>query len=443
MPALLATACLVACDDDPASISIEVTAGHETDAFSRDPPIATVQIDAVGLDGATLVSTSAAPGEAFSLGEVARDALVRFEVTGRDAGGAVRLRGRSLAVVPDALRDGFLPVFAQRIGEWARPPGALAEGREAGVAGAVAERWLMLAGGGAATARGVGFYDLLALGGSRGNELPRAPRSLVVAASADAVLLVDDAGASAVELRTGAVTDLAPPTGLDAFGMLAGGATVTGEGTSYLVGATRPKDPTDAVLVVADDFTFSAARLAAPRAGAAATWVEGLGLVVAGGSPDAPGVETLAPGASAAKSLSFATDATVGAAAVARPSGEAVLVGGLDASGRAAAVRLVDPRCSSRCTAKALGVALPSALVGAHAFSISADRIVVVGSEPAGGQSRAFELDLAKGEARALPLREPRRGAVAVPAPNGTLALFGGTLDGGGPALTVETLFPP
>jgi hypothetical protein len=41
-----------------------------------------------------------------------------------------------------------------------------------------------------------------------------------------------------------------------------------------------------------------------------------------------------------------------------------------------------------------------------------------------------------------MPLREPRRGATAVPAPNGTLALMGGVHLDGTPALSVEMFFP-
>jgi hypothetical protein len=46
------------------------------------------------------------------------------------------------------------------------------------------------------------------------------------------------------------------------------------------------------------------------------------------------------------------------------------------------------------------------------------------------------------GVVREVLLREPRRGAAVVPAPNGTLTLLGGQLLEGDAALRIESLFP-
>jgi hypothetical protein len=55
---------------------------------------------------------------------------------------------------------------------------------------------------------------------------------------------------------------------------------------------------------------------------------------------------------------------------------------------------------------------------------------------------RSRLVDVAAEEVTSLPLREPRRGASVLPAPNGTLALIGGeTLDGAA-AHSIELFFP-
>ncbi|KYG04401.1 hypothetical protein BE21_46935, partial [Sorangium cellulosum] len=75
--------------------------------------------------------------------------------------------------------------------------------------------------------------------------------------------------------------------------------------------------------------------------------------------------------------------------------------------------------------------------------SASGGRLLAVGAEAGeGGLTRSFVVDLAAAQVEELPLREPRRGATVVPAPNGTLALLGGVHAEGTPALTVEAFFP-
>jgi hypothetical protein len=57
------------------------------------------------------------------------------------------------------------------------------------------------------------------------------------------------------------------------------------------------------------------------------------------------------------------------------------------------------------------------------------------------GLLRVFVVDLG-GVTTELPLREPRRGAVPLPTPLGTLALLGGEHADGTPATAAEFLFP-
>lgn len=97
-----------------------------------------------------------------------------------------------------------------------------------------------------------------------------------------------------------------------------------------------------------------------------------------------------------------------------------------------------------RADAEVAGAALPAAVADVAAFALPGGRVLAVGSEAgADGLTRSFVVDLAAaGQVEELALREPRRGATVVPAPNGTLALLGGVHAEGTAALTVETFFP-
>jgi hypothetical protein len=454
---------LVGCASEPRTVTVEVVPGHEATAFQEDPPVARIEVTATAIEGDVAVSASAAPGEALDFGEVPAERAYTFEVRGADASGATVVRGRSASgIYLAALTGDALPLFAQRLGRWARPPGELAASRAGAPGGTLAERYLFLTGGAAAGDAGgaaagevdparLDAYDLAAWGGSAsGRALPRAARSLVV--RGNAVLVLDDEGATWADVANGQTADATLPAGLRSFAEVAGGRTIeAADGRSFVVGATRPGEatgapgaPTDAVLVVAPDRTLSVARLRDARAGAAAVWVEGLGLVVAGGSATGAGLEVLGDGATAFLPRPFPPDASEGAGAAVTGPGEIALVGGaLD--GAAAPTRRLAPGCAEqRCAAVEIeGAALPAAIAGVAAFALPGGRILAVGSEAgADGLTRSFLVDVAAAQVEELPLREPRRGATAVPAPNGTLALLGGVHPDGTPALTIETFFP-
>ncbi|MGK4004862.1 hypothetical protein WMF31_19685 [Sorangium sp. So ce1036] len=453
LPALVLL--LVGCASEPRTVTVEVVPGHEAAAFQEDPPVARIEVTATAVEGDVAVSASAAPGGTLDFGEVPAERAYTFEVRGADASGATVVRGRSASgIYLAALTGDALPLFAQRLGRWARPPGELAASRAGAPGGTLAERYLFLTGGAAAgevdPAR-LDAYDLAAWGGSAsGRALPRAARSLVV--RGNAVLVLDDEGATWADVASGQTADAPLPAGLGSFAEVAGGRTIEAtDGRSFVVGATRPGEapgapgePTDAVLVVAPDRSFSVARLRDARAGAAAVWVDGLGLVVAGGSATGAGLEVLGDGATAFLPRPFPPDASQGAGAAVIGPGEIALVGGaLD--GAAAPTRRLAPGCAEqRCAAAEIeGAALPAAIAGVAAFALPGGRVLAVGSEAgADGLTRSFLVDVAAAQVEELPLREPRRGATAVPAPNGTLALLGGVHPDGTPALTIETFFP-
>ncbi|XXT24556.1 hypothetical protein WME94_23780 [Sorangium sp. So ce429] len=448
---------LLGCTSEPPTLTIEVVPGHEASAFQEDPPVARIEVTATAIDGDVAVSATGAPGGTLDFGEIPAEKAYTFEVRGLDAGGATVVRGRSAAgIYLASLAGDALQLFAQRTGQWARPPGELAASRVGAPGGTLAERYMILTGGAAASAADrveparLDAYDLAAwVGSASSGALPRAARSLVV--RGDLLLALDDDGATWTDLVAGQSAEAPLPAGLGSFAEVAGGRTIEAtDGRSFVVGATRggepagaPGQPSDAVLVIGADRAFSVARLRHARAGAAAVWVEGLGLVVAGGSAEGAGLEVLGDGATAFLPRQFPPDASRGAGAAVIGPGEIALIGGVQ-GGAAAPTRRLAPGCAASCaTAEVEGAALPAAFVDVAAFALAGGRIVAVGSEAGeGGLTRSFVVDVAVGQAEELPLREPRRGATTVPAPNGTLALLGGVHPDGTPALAIETFFP-
>ncbi|WP_437330364.1 hypothetical protein [Sorangium sp. So ce381] len=450
---------LLGCASEPWTLTVEVVPGHEATAFQEDPPVARIEVTATAAEGDVTVSAAAAPGGELDFGEIPAQRAYTFEVRGLDAGGATVVRGRSAAgIYLAALTGDVLPLFAQRTGRWARPPGELAASRVGAPGAALAERYLVLTGGAAAGGAAAGDvdparldgYDLAVWGGSASSgALPRAARSLVV--RGDLLLTLDDEGATWTDLAGGQSAEASLPEGLGSFAEVAGGRTIeASDGRSFVVGATRsgaatgaPGEPSDKVLVVGADGALSVAKLRHARAGAAAVWVEGLGLVVAGGSADGAGLEVLGDGATAFSPRPFPPDPSEGAGAAVTGPGEIALVGGVQ-GGAAAPTRRLAPGCAATCAAVEVeGAALTAALGGVAAFALPGGRILAVGSEAGeAGLTRSFIVDVAAAQVEERPLREPRRGAAVVPAPNGTLAVLGGVREDGTPAVTVETFFP-
>lgn len=437
-----------ACSDEPPTIDVAVTVGQESDVFSG---IETVEIVGLDADGGEVVRGSAAPGGEVDLGEVPTDTLLTFEV--RAEGGGAVVRGRSLAVLAGGIDGDAIPLFAQRTGSFARPPGALVNAHVGGVAAVIAERWLLSTGGDLAiSAEGADvdpgapeFYDLLAWGGAASTNLPRRARSIVTRGSA--ALIVDEAGATWVDFDSGSTFDAEAPSGV-VWSLVAGGATVDApDGVSYVVGGTRSRDrygdfPVDDVLRVGSTGELSAAKLAAGRVGAAATWVDDVGLVVVGGTGDAAGVEVLGSGEATARPLPFATDRVEGAAVV--PTGERSVVrvgGAFPESGASAPVVVLDLGCVEDCAPQIVLEAgrLP-ALRRTRAFSTPSG-VITLGDDES-GELRVFLVPLDGTAPTEAPLREPRRGAAVTAAPNGTLAILGGQRLDGTPAVNVEIWFP-
>ncbi len=263
-------------------------------------------------------------------------------------------------------------------------------------------------------------------------------RSLAVVDVTLAVFVGDD-WAVTVDTASGAQTTVTLPAGLDNFGEIAGGRTiVAGDGSAYIVGATRAASPTSAVLRLSSSGVPTVLRLGTPRAGAAATWAAGRGLVVAGGSSEGAGAELIADGASAFSPVPYPADPTTGAALITTDADTALRLGGRDAQGDPAPTVALALGCAKDCVPADATPAI--ALDDAQAFGFDGGDIAVVGS--AGGLTQVVHIGAGTNVAEPLPLREPRSGATALLAPTGQLALVGGTHPDGSPASSIELFLP-
>lgn len=407
-----ALAFLAACSST-AEGSLSITTGGETDALTRAP--APTQLVVAGIDpqkASHELARTHLPASSLDLGNQDETTIYRLRVAALDDASTTLLRGLTLPVQLGALEGTTLPVFLQRLGETARMPSPLSDAREAPLATLVIGRFVTLAGGADATRAGASqIYDLATLSPyTNPPALPRVPKTL--ASLGSRLLLIDDAGATWFELSDGTTTAVDAPGGGTWAEVSGGSAYGTDDGGSFVVGATRAPTgatgPTARVLRIAPDGTLSFAGLSEPRLGAAATFVSGRGLVVAGGSATGAGVEVLAVGATAGSPLPFPADPTTGAAAAGTDATHVLLAGGV---GHESDTRLLDLGCSAAC-GSAPGPALPAPLVRADAVALggfeggNAD-VLVVGDDAAG----ASHLARVGATAVDVPLKAARRGA--------------------------------
>lgn len=449
LPFLLSVSPLLfGCSSDPQILRIEVVTGHETNAMTMDPAVTNVRVTGTYESEGVVIEAEAAPGGDLDFGEVDGSLPYTFEVTGYDGAGNPVLRGRSLGgIVLEAIEGDTFQVFAQRTGAWARPPGQLLGAHVRAPAVSVGERYLLQTGGDPSASAGEAeLYDLFAWAGARGEALPFAASTLWSDVT-DVLALGSESGGEAAWIQEGAVLDEAPvlPEGLSSFGEIAGaGVVLSPDGRVFLIGAMRDISPTDAVVSIETDGTTTVRRLVQARAGAAALWLEDVGLVVIGGSAEGKGVEVLAENATNFAARDFPADGVLGAGAAVSSLNTVILVGG-SLDGSPAKTRLLDPRCTSDCNVDELPEITPDAtLTRTKTYAVVSKKILIaVGDDAAQeGLTRTFVIDDLGLTLEELPLRERRIGATSVPAPNGTLALLGGQHEDGTDALTVEMWFP-
>ena len=302
-------AAVASCKSDPSG-TISLTTGDEVDAFSRSPAPTTLIVENIGLDGnATEIARVPLPSDDFSLGDRKLTDAGSFRVRAEDATGKVLLKGESLFVQFGALENAGLQIFLQRTGELARLPQAPAA-LDAPRVGVTVARYLFAASGTSSF-----LYDLLLLKTAPAfPALPRPAKS--VATFGTAAIIIDELGATTLDLSSASASDLAAPPG-GTFAEIAGGdSTVAADGSIYVVGGTRSAGGASTrIFAISPVGGTGFAALAVPREGACAAWVEGRGLFVYGGGGAEAAGELLAPGSQLGTKLPLPADPVKGCGA--------------------------------------------------------------------------------------------------------------------------------
>jgi hypothetical protein len=427
--------------------TIQIITDEEAGTFTRSPAPTELQVAGVSADASTILATAQLPTDAIDLGQQSESAApVSLQVTGFDATKARRVFGATLPVQYGALAGQTIPVFVQRTGEFARLPGPLSDARQAPVMAVLQGEFLLVAGGSEASLAPTGrLFDFGGFSPIGSATLPAAPESIAFAGTV--AWLINSKGATYFDFSSSSyVTVPVPPGG--SFADVAGGATVIDStGAQYIVGGTRTTgepsatvlkiDPTDASNSSYPYGNPSWIKLATPRLGAAATWVDTHGLVVVGGNTGAggPGVEVINTTFSGSSALAFPSDPSLGVGAATLDDQHVLLAGGVTPSVGDPGVRVIDLGCtpSASTTCVTSWAALPAPLPSAQTFAWTAKDGLVVGNELITGKTDVFRL----GPTSATPVatRVPHTNARAVWSPVGTVVLFGG-------ASTLESFVP-
>lgn len=417
------TSSLLACTDDP-SATITLTLGEELDAMSRNPAPNTLVVELLDVDGKpTEIARTGLPTDELSLGSRERTEVRALRVTAVDGAGKALLKGESLYLQFGALENASSPleVFLQRAGELARMPRGPGS-FDAPLLGVTVARYVV-----ATSGTSLLLYDLLLLKPITG--LPaftRPAKSMVTFGTA--ALVIDEQGASTVDLSTGASQELVAPAG-GTFAEIAGGNTVVlPDGSAFVVGGTRATGgPSSRVLSITKEGAVAFVTLATPREGACAAWVEGRGLLVVGGSAIGPGAEVIAPGTVQGAGLAYAPDAVKGCGASTLDASHVLVAGGVgspvDVAG-SAPPRVLDLACAAMCTPLVWPATPPLPLIRAEAITLAPDAVFLAGDD-ATGTTRAFRASA--GALAEIAVKAPRRNARIVALPvKGTIGLFGG-----------------
>lgn len=401
----------------PATGVVTLDMGLEEGVLTREPKVTTLVVETTLADGGVLALARATlPADSLDLGELQKDDVGALRVRGEDARGVTVVAGESLAVRFGALQSTTLRVFIQRRGELARLPAPFAEPPPAALTALLADRYVLGVDGARTALYDLANYAPLASPPA----LPFAPKSVIIFGTR-ALLIADKA--AVFDFADQSTTTLEAPAG-GAFAEVAGGLGVHGsDGVAFVVGGTRRAgEATAKVLRIAADGALSWVSLASPRLGAGAAWMDGRGVVVAGGSATAPGLEVLASTALVGAPLAFPPEPSSG-----------VAVARLDASRVAVAspgLRVADVTCASACALAPLAVEGASGLVLANATALS-----VPGPEAGGvtallagadAQGATRVVAVSGAGAKEVTIKVPRARASLVLLPTGSAALFGG-----------------
>lgn len=434
--------------------TIQLVTGPETDVLTASPQPTTLTVFALDSNNnATQLASGPASSSTIDLGNQDESNVDTIAVEGTDDAGAQVVLGLSLPVEYGALAGATLPIFIQRTNAFARLPSPPGDTRQAPTLAVIGERFLFIGGGSAPSdPLSTQLYDFAALSPlASPPELPRAPLSMPIVGTVG--LLIDQNGGTYYDFSQGIGQDTTPPSGPYTFADVAGGAVLydnatsngSGNGYVYVVGATRTTgSATAAVLLMDTNDTSNSSyptgnlhwlSLSAPRYGAAATIIPGVGVYVTGGSTEAPGVE-LVPDNSTTKNgsaLPFPPDGSIGAGVTALDNSDLLVAGGITPTGADAGIRELTLGCTSNCGGSAGtkswgGGSLPVPLTGVTAYTLNnGANAFVVGNELTSGLTHAYLLDSTSNMPVAT--RVPHFNAQSMVSPTGTIILFGGAAE--------------
>jgi hypothetical protein len=446
LAALSAASLAVSCSSSESG-TLQLVTGQETDTFTQAPVPVSLEVDSIDSSGtATQLATASLPTSQIDLGSFDPTAAGIVQVTAFDPLHPRILAGQSVVVLFGDIAGIALPVFIQRVGEFARLPEPPSDSRPSPVVGVISGRYVVVTGGSDPTlATTTTIYDLANMTPiSPSVTLPATPTSMAfdTNSSGDSIgWLINGAGVSQYDFSNGSSASVILPTG-PSYLDVAGGATVSApDGSQYIVGATRTTGaPTSAVLALDSSGNPSWLTLSEPRLGAAAAWVPSVGLVVIGGNGmatgvDAHGVEVITVAtASTGAALDYPPDPSMGSGAAALGGSQVLVGGGTLPNGSSAGVRVIDLSCIAQCAPTAWP-SLDIPIGSAQAFAIDATSAVVVGSElPAGaapGLTHVYKVTSAV--ATEVPTKVPHHFAAAVASPIGVVGSV--LLLGGAPAI--------
>jgi hypothetical protein len=447
-----------------------ITGPDDGFAQSPKPTSITIQlIDYLTGDASTLGQASLPASAGITLPPEDPTTIDIVRATGFEDGGAV-VSGASIPLTLGELEGATLSLFVQRNGQFSRLPSTdggtalLDAAPSSSPLLATYSEFLLIADG---TGKSVGtqVYDTFLWGVASGApNLPIAPLSIAYIDSYTGADAATEAGSIAAVLSigkndNGAWLDLTDSTSVDAevtadaiappgasFADVAGGQSIlSSDGSVFIVGATRQSGkPTSVILHVGASGVLSWATLNSPRLGAAAAYVQSVGLYVFGGNQTgdgstAAGAELLPDTLTLAINLTgIPSDPTTGAGVVALDSTDFLLAGGVTAKG-ASPVRLYTGDLMSNPPAPTTST-LPATFVTTQVFglnppSASAGWSALVVGNDASGMTSAYKLTQS-GTPTLIPFRVPRSHAQAIVLPNGSLGLVGGD------ATTMESFIP-
>jgi hypothetical protein len=239
-PLLLITSALLAlgCGDDPAApVTFLLGSGQEIDALNQPPVPIEVTLLGVKDGSASALLRSALPAERLVLDALSSEGTWTFRAELRDAAGTLLLRGQTPPLSSGLLAGSTVPIHCGRVSAFSRPSAGLSAGWTRPALALALDRYLLVAGESVEEGTPTELYDLAALLPLVASApLPRAPRT-TAASRSGWVLLINDKGATTLDLSTGAVVEITAELAGDASG---GQVIDDGDGGSF-VGGRHPR----------------------------------------------------------------------------------------------------------------------------------------------------------------------------------------------------------